>query len=141
MGNSEPDPVLRANLKDQLNGLYAVRPQNRERNPLDQGAGACPATVVTGLPYTDTGSTVGAGYDFSPISSCTYPPFTSNDVIYSFTPTTTSRYHISLLGSSFDTYLYVNTSGPCPGTVQVGCNDDAFGGLSLIHISEPTRPY
>ncbi|MBK8129636.1 MAG: hypothetical protein IPK53_12300 [bacterium] len=129
LGNSEPDPVLRANLKDQLNGLYAVRPQNRERNPLDQGAGACPATVVTGLPYTDTGSTVGAGYDFSPISSCTYPPFTSNDVIYSFTPTTTSRYHISLLGSSFDTYLYVNTSGPCPGTVQVGCNDDAFGGL------------
>ncbi len=116
------DEVTFASLKEQLNALYQQRPENRERNPLDQGSDNCPATVITGIPYTDTGTTVGRANDFNPISACnsTFAP----DVVYEFTPTITDFYAISLMGSSYDTYLYVHTLGSCPGIFSVGCNDD-----------------
>ncbi len=127
------DPVTFANLKEQLNVLYAQRPENRERNPLDQGASICPGTVIDEIPYTDSGTTVGMGNDFNPISPC--HPSDSDDVIYEFTPQATQTYNISLIGSLYDTYLYVNTAGACPGTVQVACNDDYFGVQSFVSVT------
>ncbi|MBL0062417.1 MAG: hypothetical protein IPP40_13280 [bacterium] len=125
------DPVTFANLKEQLNDLYAQRPANRERNPLDQGNATCPGTVIGGIPYTDSGTTVGMGNDYNPITPCASSA--SNDVVYEFTPQVTQTYNISLQGSSYDTYLYVNTIG-CPGTTQVGCNDDWFGLQSFVSV-------
>lgn len=126
LGISEPDPSLFADLKEQLNGLYAQREINRLRNPLDQGNDACPATVVSGIPYYDNGTTTGRVNNYNPITPCN--PTNAPDVIYQFTPQFTYQYVISLQGSSYDTYLYVNTGGACPGTTQVGCNDD-YGNL------------
>lgn len=128
------DEATFANLKDQLNTLYAQRPENRERNPLDQGNDNCPATLITGVPFYDTGSTVGRTNDFSPISPCNST--NAPDVVYEFTPIISQVYNISLAGSSYDTYLYVHTMGSCPGVFSAGCNDDAgpdlTSALSLV---------
>lgn len=125
-GNGSPqtiDEVSFANLKEQLNELYALRPENQERNPLDQGEDDCPGLVITEIPFYDTGSTVGLANDFSPISPCNST--NAPDVVYEFTPTVSDFYNISLMGSSYDTYLYVHTLGACPGLFSVGCNDDS----------------
>ncbi len=122
------DPVTFASLKEQLNALYAQRPENRERNPLDQGNDFCPATLITGVPFSDTGSTDGRANDFSPISPCNNT--NAPDVVYEFTPAISQVYNISLMGSSYDTYLYVHTLGSCPGIFSVGCNDDNGANLA-----------
>lgn len=126
LGAQAPDPLIFADLKEQLNILYAQREQNHARNPLDQGNDACPGTLVSGIPYYDSGTTVGRVNNYNPITSCNYT--NAPDVIYEFTPQFTYTYNISLQGSSYDTYLYVNTGGVCPGNTQVGCNDD-YGNL------------
>jgi subtilisin-like proprotein convertase family protein len=99
---------------------------------LDQGADACPATVIPSLPYTDAGSTAGLVEDFVP-GSCLYS--TAPDVIYEYTPTTTGNHTVSLCGSSFDTGLFIMTDGTCPGSTEVACNDDACGLQSEITTS------
>lgn len=126
LGAQAPDPSVFAEMKERLNTLYAQRDVNRERNPLDQGSDTCPGTMVYGTPYYDSGSTVGLANNSNPISPCN--PSDAPDVIYQFSPMFTSTYMISLQGSSYDTYLYVNSTGACPGIVQVGCNDD-YGSL------------
>ncbi|MBK6765545.1 MAG: hypothetical protein IPG71_04220 [bacterium] len=127
----QADDVTFLSVKEQLNLLYAQRPINRERNPLDQGADVCPATVVTGVPYTDNGTTVGMANNYGLLNPGVCPNNTnSNDVIYSFVPPFTGTYTISLDGSSYDTYLWINTTGACPGTVQVACDDDGGAGLN-----------
>lgn len=126
LGSEEPDAVTRAALKEQLHELYMQRNIRENANPLDQGADFCPGTLVTGIPYTDTGTTAGMGNYYNPIAPCA--PTASPEVVYRFEPSLTMPYTISLLGSSYDTYLYVNTAGACPGALQLACNDD-FGGL------------
>lgn len=126
------DEITFANLKEQLNELYAQRPANRERNPLDQGSETCPGTVVPGVPYTDSGTTFGFANDYNPINDCAFS--IANEVVYVFTPQVTQTYNISLQGSSYDTYLFVNTDGGCPGTTQVACNDDWFGLQSFVSV-------
>jgi len=124
LGPAFPDPATFANLKAELNELYAQRPANREHSPLDQGSDTCPGLEFTTLPYTDSGTTVGMTDNYSPSAPCG----TTNaaDVVYWFRAPSTQTYSISLLGSEYDTYLYV-IDGFCAGTV-FGCNDD-FGGL------------
>jgi hypothetical protein len=108
----------------QLYGQLALLmpPVHRDRDPLDQGNDACPATLIGGVPYTDGGTTVGRANNFVACLANTAP-----DVIYSFTPTTTAAYAISLCGSGYDTALELRTGGACPGTTNVACNDDACG--------------
>lgn len=50
---------------------------------------------------------------------------------------------VSLCGSSFDTALRVGTGGACPGTTQVGCDDDGLCGLqsSLVFAAVPGTYY
>lgn len=130
-GAQEIDPVTYANLKDQLNVLYQQLPANRLRDPLDQGNDACPGTVISGLnydqTYSDTGFTSGRANNYNPITPCN--PTNAPDVIYSFTPPYSSWYTINTDGSSYDTYLYINRGGACPGNQQIACDDD--GGLGL----------
>lgn len=129
----EPDPVLVMNLKEQLNELYAQRVVRNPQNPLDQGADACPATVVTGIPYTDSGTTAGLAHNYNPADlggACFNN--TAPDVIYSFTPQVTSSYTITTNGSSFDTYLYIQQFGVCPGDSALECDDDDGAGLQSL---------
>lgn len=127
-GAQEVDPVTYANLKDQLNVLYQQRLENRLRDPLDQGNDACPATVIPSVFYVDSGTTAGRVNNYNPLVACG----TSNapDVIYSFTPPTSTFYILQTIGSSYDTYLYINRAGACPGTQQVACDDDGGPGVS-----------
>ena len=76
------------------------------------------ATVISGLPYSDGGSTCGFNNDLSPI--CV--PSTAPDVFYAFRPTKDMCVDISLCGASYDTEIvvYANT----PATV-VACQDDS----------------
>lgn len=124
----EPDPATVANLKDQLNELYAQRSENRERNPLDQGADACPATVLTGNFFEDSGTTSGRANNYNPLIPC--GASTAPDVIYQWSPPYTSIFTISTDGSSYDTYLHIRWLGACPGTTQYACDDDGGIGTS-----------
>lgn len=127
------DDVTFQSVKEQLNLLYAQRPINREHNSLDQGADTCPGTVVTGVPYTDSGTTVGRANNYGLLNPGVCPNSTnSNDVVYSFTAPFTGTYTISLDGSSYDTYLWINSTGACPGTVQVACDDDGGTGVNSL---------
>ena len=130
-GKSIPlDDVTLAQLKLELAELYNQRP--RERSPLDDGSDACPATLIPAgiIPFVDYGTTVGAVNNFNPITPCgtTFAP----DKIYRYIPATTQTYRISLYGSNYDTQLYVNTGGACPGNTQIACNDDMFGSYSEV---------
>lgn len=82
------------------------------------------ATVIPGLPYTDTGSTADPNLADDYEEVCPYDA-TAPDVVYSYTPAVDEYVDISLCNSLYDTKLFVY-EGTCPGTL-VGCNDDACG--------------
>jgi hypothetical protein len=124
-----PDDSMSARLKLELAELYAQQPH--QRDPLDDGSDACPAvTIPAVIPFVDSGTTLGAVNNFNPITPCgtTYAP----DKIYRFVPAHSGQFNINTFGSAFDTQLYVNTGGPCPGNTQVDCNDDFGGSQSQV---------
>jgi hypothetical protein len=79
----------------------------------------CPGTAIASLPYSTTGSTALANNNYANCVGAT-----SKDVVYSLTLGACTNVTVSTCGSSFDTGLGVRTGGTCPGTTQVGCNDD-----------------
>jgi hypothetical protein len=81
------------------------------------------ATVIPGLPYSDTGNTCGYIDDYDEV--CPYSGSTSPDVAYEFTPAADVAVDISLCndGTWYDTKLYVYQDS-CPG-ILIACNDDA----------------
>ncbi|HSN55939.1 MAG TPA: hypothetical protein VLT32_14800 [Candidatus Sulfomarinibacteraceae bacterium] len=89
-----------------------------------QGGDTCAtATVISSLPYTDDGTTVGYTNDYDEV--CPYSDSTSPDVVYAFTPATDMAIDISLCvgTTNYDTKLYVY-EGSCPGAGNIACNDD-----------------
>jgi len=85
--------------------------------------------VIPSLPYTDSGTTVGAGNDYDEI--CPYMGSLSPDVVYSYTPATAQIVDITLCTgtTNYDTKLYVyENSCPAPGTgatgSEIACSDD-----------------
>ncbi|MBL0062749.1 MAG: hypothetical protein IPP40_15025 [bacterium] len=95
----------------------------RPRNPLDQGGEDCfSATVIASLPYCDQGSTAGNNDDF--FEEClgiTGAP----DVVYSYSPSSDMDISISLLSSSYNTYLQVyETDTDCNDLWFYTCNND-----------------
>jgi hypothetical protein len=72
------------------------------------------ALPITSVPFTDSGNTSGALNDYG-YSSGSCPPETggwgsgSNDLVYSFTPTVTGSYTISV-GGNLDSTVYVVTN-------------------------------
>lgn len=105
---------------------------SRDRNPLDQGADWCPATVIPGVPYTDTGTTTGRVNDSNPpCAQCCQ----AEDVIYEYTPALSGTHTISLCGSNFfDSVLELRTGGTCPGSTLVDCNDDFCGVQARLSV-------
>ncbi len=131
---SAPDPVVYANLKEQLSALYAQREVRGDRNPLDQGTDTCPGAPLSGMPIVVTGTTTGYADNHAPYSPCGLT--SAPDVVYSFVPSHTLSYTITTEGSSYDTYLYIIGGGPCPGNAQVGGDDDSGPGTtSLITLT------
>jgi hypothetical protein len=130
--STPPDQATFDSLKLLLAPLYDQLP--RESSPLDDGADVCPAVTLPNgaVPYTDYGTTIGAVNNYNPITPCgtTFAP----DKIYRYVPSNSNYYVIDTFGSSFDTQLYVNTGGACPGNTQVACNDDMNGSQSQVNI-------
>jgi len=91
----------------------------------DQGADYCPAIYIQ-VPYTDSGSTVNMSNDFFDCGDG------SPDVIYNFYCYASGTYEINLMGSNYDTKLEVRSGGTCPGSYQLGCNDDYYGLQSAL---------
>ncbi len=97
---------------------------------LDQGGDVCAsATVISSLPYCDTGTTVGYADNYTP-GTCIYSAG-APDVVYVVTPGTTVTVNVSLCGSSYDTGLGVFEGCPDTGT-NLACNDDWCGLQSCV---------
>ncbi len=79
------------------------------------------ATVIPGLPYYDTGTTVGYIDDYD--EECPYDSM-SPDVVYSFTPDSDIRINVDLCGSSYDTKTYIYDVD----MNVIACNDDYYSG-------------
>jgi uncharacterized repeat protein (TIGR01451 family) len=101
-----------------------VVPPAPDPNIILQGGDTCAsATVVGGLPYTDSGTTVGYTDDYDEV--CPYSGSLSPDVVYVYTPAANTAVDVTLCTgtTNYDTKLYVY-QGSCPGGGAVACNDD-----------------
>jgi hypothetical protein len=78
------------------------------------------AVVIAGLPYTDTGNTVGMS-DYYDVA-CPYTGSTSPDAWYAFTPASSMGISVDLFGSTYDTKVYVVDENGA----TVACNDDFY---------------
>lgn len=90
----------------------------------------CSNTIaVSSLPYSTSGNTSCAtDQDYSSCQNGSAP-----DLVYTLNLSPAQLgpcdiVHVSLCGSDFDTRLGVRTDGACPGTTDLGCNDDSFCG-------------
>ena len=97
-------------------------------NPILQGGDLISnATVISSLPYSDTGTTMGFNNDYS--GTCIGTG--AADVVYTYTPAATALVTISLCGSTYDTGLYVKTAA----LVDIACNDDFCGLQSQLEVT------
>ncbi|MEZ4388872.1 MAG: hypothetical protein R3D98_15110 [Candidatus Krumholzibacteriia bacterium] len=87
---------------------------------LRQGGDTILDAVVATIPFTDSGTTVGFTDDYD--EACPYTLSTSPDVVYSVTPYADASVNIDLLGSTYDTKLYVYDAS----LTLVACNDDFY---------------
>jgi hypothetical protein len=93
-------------------------------NVIRQGGDTCSAaTVITGLPYSDNGTTAGYTNDYD--VACPYTGSTAPDIVYSYTPAAEMYVDATLCvgATGYDSKLYVYEDA-CPGTVA-DCNDDS----------------
>ena len=110
-----PNPALMARLNELL-------PPVRSGGTLDQGGETIETAVaIAALPYTDTGSTVGAVHDYDEV--CDYTGSLSNDVVYSYLCPASEVVDIDLCASGYDTKVYVYENVYTPG-FPYACNDD-----------------
>jgi hypothetical protein len=78
------------------------------------------AIVIPYQPYADSGTTAGYTDDYD--EACPYDGSTSPDVVYLFTPVYQECLHFDLLGSLYDTKIYIYDSE----LNLVACNDDFY---------------
>ncbi len=110
--------------------IYGSQPSNRN---LDQGGDNCAtATVISQLPYCDTGTTVGYADDYNP-GTCIFSQG-APDVVYVLTAPQDAVVTISLCGSGYDTGLGVYDGCPDAGA-NVACNDDYCGLQSCVTVT------
>ena len=103
-----------------------------DENAILQGGDDCAsATVISSLPFNDTGTTLGSADDYNEV--CPYTNTGAPDVVYEFSPSANLTVDITLCnGSAYDTKLYVyeNTcQAPGDGFDPYACNDDACPGF------------
>ncbi|HEY3294553.1 MAG TPA: hypothetical protein VGL38_03890 [bacterium] len=94
-------------------------------DPIIVPGDVCPGIPIPSLPYSTTGDTRCAAYNYSHRVLGTSP-----DVMYTYTPLTCQRVTASLCGSGFDTGIEVRAQGVCPGNVLVAWDDDFCDPLS-----------
>jgi hypothetical protein len=80
------------------------------------------ATVVPGLPYSDSGSTAGYANDYDAV--CPYTFSNAPDVVYVYQTPVDVLVDIDLCGSAYDTKVFVWDSDQN----VVACNDDYYTG-------------
>lgn len=78
------------------------------------------ATPIAGLPYTDSGTTDGYAHDYDEV--CPYTGSLSPDVVYGFTPGADMMVTVDLLGSTYDTKVYIYDDA----LNLIACNDDFY---------------
>ena len=78
------------------------------------------ATVIPAIPYNNTGTTAGFNDDYDEV--CPYDGSTSPDVVYVYTALCDLLLVIDLLGSTYDTKVYVYDES----LTLVACNDDYY---------------
>ena len=78
------------------------------------------ATPFDAIPYTDSGTTVGYTDDYD--EACPYTISTSPDVCYVWTPGGDVLVDVDMLGSTYDTKLYIYDGAMS----LVACNDDFY---------------
>jgi len=125
-GGIERDPAVPLDMqfsgRPELGGTV-MQPLGGE---LRQGGDTCAtATVIPSLPYSDSGTTVGATHDYNEV--CPFANTGAPDVVYSFTPASNMLVEVSLCGNSdYDTKVYVYQN-VCPGLnsgAHIACADD-----------------
>ncbi len=96
--------------------------------PPPSGPDVCPGLTISAVPFTDSQNTSGMGNEYIP--ACGGP--SAADAVYTFTPTVSGTYDVSLCGSGYDTMLDVRYGGSCPGSTSLACNDDYCGTGSQV---------
>jgi hypothetical protein len=81
------------------------------------------AIPILSLPYSDFGNTCDNINDYD--ESCPYTGSTAPDVVYSYSPAANQSINIDLLGSSYDTKVFVYENSYTPGS-PYACNDDYY---------------
>jgi hypothetical protein len=108
---------LGATAPDKPAGGHTPPPPDPE--VMRQGGDTMLDAVLIPVPVTGvTGTTVGYTNDYD--ESCPYSGSTSPDVVYKLAPTSDVTVDIDMLGSSYDTKIYVYSEG----MTLVACNDD-----------------
>ena len=80
----------------------------------------CPGKTIVSLPYSDNGNTSCAENDYPNCAGVLSP-----DVVYNYTPQACGTVTASLCGSEYDTGIEIRAGGPCPGNIQIACNDNS----------------
>lgn len=79
------------------------------------------ALTIAGLPYDTTGTTTGYADDYDEV--CPYDAPGSPDVVYSYVPPSDQLLTVDMLGSAYDTKIYIYDEF----SNLVACNDDYYG--------------
>ena len=98
------------------------------------------ATVIEELPYSNTGTTVGAtdDYDEDCPEDPNSQPSAAPDVVYSLTPAENVIVDVDLCGSTYDTKVFVyDANGLMPQTTdgESACDDDHYGSTGCDEIN------
>ncbi|MBI5059950.1 hypothetical protein HZB60_09270 [candidate division KSB1 bacterium] len=88
----------------------------------------CPGTLISTLPFNDTGNTGCATNDYA--YAC--PVADHREVVYTLNLSEAGDVTASLCGSDYNTMMVVRSGGECPGTTAVVCNDDYCGLRSQV---------
>ncbi len=120
---------------DPIDGL-----DSREPATLDEGSDACPATVITALPYVDQGTMHGTHNDY--LTSCRLDR-TLPDRIYQYTAMQSAMHALELTGNYYYWSLGVRTEGACPGSVEIACasNNNSNTHRLLLNLTAGTTYY
>ncbi|MEO2181139.1 MAG: hypothetical protein ABGY43_02390, partial [bacterium] len=127
--------------EDDVSTYIAYDPSDYPSPVRQGGDDLATAVAIDAFPYSNTGTTVGYTDDYD--EACPYTGSTSPDVVYSFTPTTSTTVDISLCGegTNYDTkvYVYENEAGALAATVDGGeasaCNDDECQNSTTNYLS------
>jgi len=87
---------------------------------LRQGGDTLAEAVEVNIPYMGTGTTVGYTDDYD--EECPYTQSTSPDVVYTFTPWESLTVDIDMVGSAYDTKIYLYDAE----LNLLACNDDFY---------------